>query len=423
MFRSFFPNPKWFFSSAVLWAALCIFIWYSFNESIGAFIGLDLSPQPPVVGLGFFITDDFLLFYLYYFVACALFTAFWFTVSPHRWQWWSVVGSQLILFATYYSVQVSVALLQWRRPMFDMIQGVLGTTDPETQKVIQPDRTAEEVSTLNTELLDLALIFVEIASVAIVVAVMVRFFSSHYVFRWRTAMNDYYTSKWSQVRHIEGASQRIQEDTMRFADIVENLGVSFIDAIMTLFAFLPVLWGLSIYVPTLPIVGEIPQALFFAALAWAIFGTVLLAVVGIKLPGLYFKNQRVEAAYRKELVYGEDHEDRAQPPTLKELFSNVRKNYFKLYFHYMYFNVARYLYLQTDNVLVLLLLIPAFALGSITFGIFQQIASAFGQVSSSFQYLVNSWSTIVELLSIHKRLKAFEKGIKGEEIIEAYAPD
>ncbi|MDD9894147.1 MAG: peptide transporter, partial [Gammaproteobacteria bacterium] len=61
MFRSFFPNPKWFFSSAALWAALCIFVWYSFNESIGAFIGLDLSPQAPVVGLGFFVTDEFLL--------------------------------------------------------------------------------------------------------------------------------------------------------------------------------------------------------------------------------------------------------------------------------------------------------------------------------------------------------------------------
>ena len=55
-----------------------------------------------------------------------------------------------------------------------------------------------------------------------------------------------------------------------------------------------------------------------------IFGTGLLAIVGIKLPGLEFKNQRVEAAFRKELVYGEDDTSRAQPPTLKELFADVR---------------------------------------------------------------------------------------------------
>jgi ABC-type long-subunit fatty acid transport system fused permease/ATPase subunit len=46
--------------------------------------------------------------------------------------------------------------------------------------------------------------------------------------------------------------------------------------------------------------------------------------------------------------------------------------------------------------------------GAITFGILQQILTAFSQVSGSFQYLVNSWATIVELLSIYKRLAAFE---------------
>ena len=58
-------------------------------------------------------------------------------------------------------------------------------------------------------------------------------------------MNDYYTEKWNQVRHIEGASQRIQEDTMRFASIMKSLGVSIVDSVMTLIAFLPVLLELS----------------------------------------------------------------------------------------------------------------------------------------------------------------------------------
>ena len=38
---------------------------------------------------------------------------------------------------------------------------------------------------------------------------------------------------------------------------------------------------------------------------------------------------------------------------------------------------------------------------------------AFGQVTISFQYLVNSWPTIVELLSIYKRLQAFEATLEG----------
>ena len=260
--------------------------------------------------------------------------------------------------------------------------------------------------------------FAEIAFIAIVLFVMTRFFVSHFIFRWRTAMNDFYVSKWSKVRGIEGASQRVQEDTMRFASIMEELGVSMVDAVMTLFAFLPVLWELSKYVSELPIIGHIASPLFYASIVWSIFGTLLLAIVGIKLPGLEFKNQRVEAAYRKELVYGEDNADRAQPITLKELFINVRKNYFKLYFHYMYFNVARSMYIQADNIFVYILLVPTIVAGKITFGILQQILTAFSQVSESFQYLVKSWYKIVEMLSVYKRLNAFEAAIHDEALPE-----
>jgi peptide/bleomycin uptake transporter len=418
MFKSFFPSPKSFFLSVVVYAAICSAFWYGFNEQIGAMLGFDLSPGKPVIGLGHFVSDSFLLFYLYYIGCTALFAAFWFKVANHPWQWWSIIGSATILFSSYFSVQVSVAINNWRRPFFDAVQRMLQRIVEGTSIEELPQLPAETVAAHKAELYDLIIIFAEIAFLAIFVYVMTRFLTSHFVFRWRTAMNDYYTAQWTTVRNIEGASQRIQEDTMRFADIMENLGVSVVEAVMTLFAFLPVLWALSAYVSELPIVGAIPQPLFWAALVWAIFGTGFLALVGIKLPGLYFKNQRVEAAFRKELVYGEDDESRAQPPTLKELFANVRKNYFTIYFHYMYFNVARMLYLQADAIFVYVLLVPTIAIGAITFGILQQILTAFNQVSNSFQYLVNSWTTIIELLSIYKRLASFEAAIADQPLPE-----
>lgn len=147
-------------------------------------------------------------------------------------------------------------------------------------------------------------------------------------------------------------------------------------------------------------------------------GTGLLAVVGIKLPGLQFKNQRVEAAYRKELVYGEDDPARAVPPTVKELFKNVRINYFRLYFHYMYFNIARILYLQADTVFGIVLLFPSIVAGTITLGLMTQITNVFDQVRSSFQYLINSWTTLVELMSIYKRLRSFERELDDRDLQE-----
>jgi peptide/bleomycin uptake transporter len=219
-------------------------------------------------------------------------------------------------------------------------------------------------------------------------------------------------SLWHKVRHIEGASQRVQEDTMRFADIVETLGVSLIQSVMVLIAFLPILWGLSAHVTALPLVGEVPQALVFVAILWSIFGTGILATVGMRLPGLQFRNQRVEAAYRKELVIGEDRPDRAQPPTVRELFANVRRNYFRLYLNYLYFNIVRYAYLQVGVLVPYIALAPTIIAGGFTLGVMQQVVRAFGRVENSFQYLVNSWTTIVELMSIHKRLAAFEAAIR-----------
>ena len=74
------------------------------------------------------------------------------------------------------------------------------------------------------------------------------------------------------------------------------------------------------------------------------------------------------------------------------------------------------MYLQADNIFAYFILIPTIVAGKITFGVLQQILSAFGQVSNSFQYLVNSWSTIIELLSIHKRLAAFEAAFEGRAL-------
>lgn len=404
MFQSFFPKPKQFFISVTVWSLLAIAFWYGWGERLGAAFGLPplAVDAPPIVGISAFWSPAFLWFYIYFAVVVGLFTAFWYVYSPHRWQTWSILGSALILFVTYFQVQVSVAINNWYGPFWDLVQAAVSKS-----AVVTAEQFYGEIAT-----------FLAIAMVAVAVAVMTRFFVSHYIFRWRTAMNEYYMDNWGRLRHIEGASQRVQEDTMRFSTTVEGLGVSLIDSVMTLIAFTPVLIRLSANVTELPIVGVIPYPLVTAAVLWSLFGTVFLALVGIKLPGLEFRNQRVEAAYRKELVYGEDHADRAQPPTVADLFENVRRNYFRLYFHYLYFNIARIFYLQINNIFSLLILAPSIIAGRISLGALNQISGAFGQVTSSFQYLVNSWPTIVELLSIYKRLRAFEAILDEEPLPE-----
>ena len=96
----------------------------------------------------------------------------------------------------------------------------------------------------------------------------------------------------------------------------------------------------------------------------------------------------------------------------------MRRNYFRLYFHYTYFNIARILYLQADNVFGLVLMFPSIVAGTITLGIMSQVSNAFGQVRGSFQYLISSWTTLVELMSIYKRLRSFERVLDDEPAAE-----
>src|SRR5450755_3868470 len=394
MFVSFFPSPKPFFLSAIGWTALAMAVWYGFA---GNLVG---SPAAGGVGVAMFWSAPSLWFDLYFALCVAIFAGAWMVFAPHPWAPWSVLGSAMILFTSYFQVQVSVAINSWYGPFYDLVQAALSKSKPVTV-----EQFYNELST-----------FAGIALVAVVVGVMTRFFVSHYIFRWRTAMNDFYMANWPQLRTIEGASQRVQEDTMRFATTTEGLGVNLISAVMTLLAFLPVLLRLSSNITELPLIGNIPYPLVFAAVIWSLIGTGALALIGIRLPGIEFFNQRVEAAYRKELVLGEDDAARADPPTVSELFAAIRHNYFRLYLNFMYFNVGRIVYLQTDVIFPYILLAPTIVAGRITLGSMNQILNAFDQVRTSFQYLVNAWSTIVELISIYQRLRGIEARIGGDPL-------
>ncbi len=402
MFKSFFPSPRLFFWSAALWSLFCVLLWFFAAKNWGQFIGLENAAvgTAPLIGPSVFISKPFLWFYIYYAIIVAVFAAAWWKLSPHPWFGWSVLGTALIIFYTYFNVQLSVAINGWYGPFYDLLNEAL----TKSRKV--------EIGELYTSLWT----FAGLATVFVIVVSVMRFFVRHYIFRWRRAMHEFYMSHWVKLRGVEGASQRVQEDAMQFARAMEIQGVSFVSAFMTLIAFLPILYGYSVHITELPIVGKIPQALVWASIFWALFGTVFVYFLGIKLPGLEFKNQRVEAALRKELVYGEDASARADDFTVKGLFEDLKGNYYTLYRNYVYFDLGRNVYVNADTVYSLILLFPSIVAGTMTLGLFQQINNAFDQVRSSIQVLFNDWDDIIRLISIFKRLRTFEAAIGGVPI-------
>ncbi|MBS3847945.1 peptide antibiotic transporter SbmA [Devosia sp. BSSL-BM10] len=403
MFRSFFPNPRLFFSAALCWIAVVMVAWYTIGGqlesvfSLGPWLGITPSEADPAP----FFSPDKVWLYQYVLFTGYLFCVPWYWVGGNRrWYWWSVVGSVTIIEVVYFNVQISAWLNDWYGSFYNLIQSAL--TTPGT---VTLDQFLGEIWTVAYVLIP-----------NITVLVLNAFFIAHFLFRWRRAMSFFYLSHWQHLRHIEGASQRVQEDTQRFANIVEGLAVSLVASVMTLIVFLPLLWELSNNITELPFFGAVNGSLVWVALVSSAFGTVLLAAVGWKLPGLEFENQKVEAAFRKELVYGEDSGERAEPVTVRQLFINMQHNYFRLYRHYLYFNIARYAYLQGSNFVPLIAMGPSIVAGTLTLGLFQQVSNAFGQVEDSFKFLASSWTTIISLISVFKRLRAFESNIPSNAI-------
>src|ERR1700676_1580077 len=165
--------------------------WFGFA---GNLIG---SPAHGGVGVEIFWSVPPLWFDLYSARWVAIFAGAWMVFAPPPWAPWSILGSALILFTSYFQVQVSVAINSWYGPFYDLVQAALSKSKPVTI-----EQFYNELST-----------FGGIPLVAVVVGVLTRFFVSHYIFRWRTAMNDYYMANWPQLRTIEGPSQRVQEET------------------------------------------------------------------------------------------------------------------------------------------------------------------------------------------------------------------
>ena len=319
-----------------------------------------------------------------------------------KWLLWSWLGSFVILSSLWVQVKIDVKINEWFGKFYDMIQKALA----------KPNAITIE------EYWESLFSFISLAGLYVAVYVVISFFTAHYLFRWRTAMVEWYHSVYEKASKIEGAAQRVQEDTIKFSRIMESLGTSLIESMMVLFQFIPILLGLSVGIP-IYFFGDWQYGLITGALLWTLGGTIFLIALGwiLRLVGVEYDLQKKEAAYRKLLVIAED-DGSVRPKKIEELFDDVRSIHFLSYIRYLYFNVGRMAYLQANVLSAYVFLAPAIVAGVVTLGVMQQIIRAFGRVEGSMQYLLKAWPTIIELASVYKRLREFEARILEDDEIK-----
>ena len=312
-----------------------------------------------------------------------------------KWFLWSWLGSFVILTSLWVQVKIDVKINEWFGEFYDMIQKALSKPNSITMR----------------EYWDSLFSFISLAGLYVSVYVVMIFFTAHYLFRWRTSMVEWYHSVYNKASKIEGAAQRVQEDTIKFSRIMESLGTSLIESIMVLIQFIPILLSLSVGIP-IYFFGDWEYGLITGALLWTVGGTIFLIALGwvLRLVGVEYDLQKKEAAYRKLLVIAED-DNSVRPKNIEELFNDVRSIHFFSFIRYLYFNIGRMAYMQANVLSAYVFLAPAIVAGVVTLGVMQQIIRAFGRVEGSMQYLLRAWPTIIELASVYRRLREFEKRI------------
>ena len=311
--------------------------------------------------------------------------------SP-KWRILAWGGLVFILSLNLFQTILNVKFNEWYRSFYDMG----GNIDKHTI-----DDFYKQIS-----------LFFWISLWFVISVVAERYLTRVWVLKWREAMTFSYIKFWRKVENdIEGSSQRIQEDIYRFTKTLEDVGMKIVYAFMTLFAFIPILWGLSKGI-NLPYIGDIPGVLVWIALIVSIGGLAVSWFVGRYLPRLEYNNQKVEAAFRKELVFAEeDKQNYGNEYKINSLFDKLKFNYNKLFLHYLYFDVWLNTYSRILMVVPYLMIGPGLFTKAITLGVLIQTANAFNKVRVSFSVFTNNWTTITELRSIHMRLREFEKNI------------
>ncbi|MCZ4281416.1 putative transporter [Kiloniella laminariae] len=332
-----------------------------------------------------------------------------------EWALWAYGGGAILIISLWVQVQFTVAFNAWYGRFYDLLQNAKDYYE----------KPAEGVTLFYDNIISIDYVingfegepsFFVLATPYIILATVTAWFTRMYGLSWREAMTFNFIPRWRIVEEeIEGASQRIQEDCNRFARIVESLGLQIIRAVMTLIAFLPILWDLSEKVD-IPVFRDIEGSLVWLALLVSLGGMAISWFVGIKLPGLEYNNQRVEAAFRKQLVLAEDNKAiYANQESLFELFTGVRFNYRRLYWHYGYFDVWLNSYDQFMIIVPYLIMGPSLFTGAILLGVMVQVSNAFQKVHGSFSLFLQNWTTITELRSIYRRLHEFEHNLQRYE--------
>ena len=274
---------------------------------------------------------------------------------------------------------------------------------------------------------DLILYFSLLAVLFMAAAIYKLYLTQMLTMRWRVWLTEQYLAEWldRQVYYrlqleshgTDNPDQRIADDLRLFTDGTLTLGLGLLSSVVTLVSFVAILWTVS---GPLEILGfNVPGYMVWAALIYAIIGSIITHYVGRPLIGLNFQQERFEADFRYNLVRlrenaegvalyrGEDTERKG----LLSRFELVRGNWWELMRYTKRLTGFTSGYGQIAIIFPFIVAAPRYFSGAMPLGGMMQIASAFGQVQNALSWFVNSYSNIANWKASVDRLLTFQTAL------------
>jgi len=273
-------------------------------------------------------------------------------------------------------------------------------------------------------------IFGALALAFIVVGVYSSYLRGILHIRWRRWLTERFLRNWLEDQAYyrmqlnqattDNPDQRISDDLNRFASISLTLSLGLLSSFVTLVSFLSILWTLSGAL-TIPLGGgasiDIPGYMVFAALIYAVAGTMLTRWIGYPLIRLNFDQQRYEADFRFSMVRLRENAENVafyggearEFDTFQTRFVRVVANWWGIIKRRKKLTWFTYGYDQVAIVFPFLVAAPRYFDKAIQLGGLMQIASAFRQVQESLSFIISSYTEIAEYQSVVQRLAGFRE--------------
>jgi putative ATP-binding cassette transporter len=273
-------------------------------------------------------------------------------------------------------------------------------------------------------------IFAIIAFSLIVVAVYSLYLRQILHIRWRRWLTDRFLRRWLEDQSYyrmqlhqattDNPDQRIQDDLDRFATITLALSLGLLSSFVTLVSFVTILWTLSGAL-TIPLGGgvaiNIPGYMVFAALIYAVGGTLLTRWIGYPLIQLNYDQQRYEADFRFSMVRLRENAENVafyggegrELDTFQNRFGRVVANWWGIIRRRKKLTWFTTSYSQLAIIFPFVVAAPRYFDKAIQLGGLMQISSAFGQVQDSLSFIITSYTEIAEYQAVVQRLWGFSE--------------